>query len=102
MKKRRGRAWKKFIKPIFAWFVLIVFINIFPPENILHFMVFYLIFFLSIFTTLKLIFATFRSLSWTTIIITFLILKQAKIENIINTILLLGILLTIEIYFRKV
>jgi len=101
MKRKKKNILKKIIKTSIAWFFLFVFIITFPPENILFFALFYLLFFLSIYITLKIFFKTLRSFYFAILIIIFLIFRQQKMDNIINNILLIGILLSLEIYFRK-
>src|SRR3989338_8607449 len=99
MKKKKGQ--KKLFYILLPWLVLISYIIIFPPGNTLLFFIFYLFLFIALSNTIHQFRSLVKSILWAAIIIVFLLLRQFRIENIINLILLLSILVTFEVYFRK-
>lgn len=98
---RKKRGSKKIFLAIVSWFLFLGFIFIIPPAYLSALIIFYLLLFLSLAATLN-IFASFtRSLLWSLLIIIYLILRQNHLDNNINTLILLGILVTLEIYLRR-
>ncbi|OGG20469.1 hypothetical protein A3D03_06485 [Candidatus Gottesmanbacteria bacterium RIFCSPHIGHO2_02_FULL_40_13] len=100
MRKRR-RGGKKIFKLILCWLPFVVYINVISPSSIISFAGFYLFLALSLFFSLKIFFSLGRTIHWIGIMLIYLLLRQFHIDNIINSMLLLGILVTLEIYFRK-
>lgn len=83
------------------WLVFLGYINLFPPESRFSFLVFYLLLSTSFLFTFLLFSSVVQSLERTIIVIIFLLLRQFKLENILNIIILVGIGITLEMYFRK-
>ncbi|MBI5452307.1 hypothetical protein HY945_02505 [Candidatus Gottesmanbacteria bacterium] len=99
--RQRQKNKRGIIKILLVWLIFIGYINLFSPSSILSFLVFYFLLSLNLLFTFKSFFPFGRSLLWTGIIIIYLILRQLHLDNIINTILMVSILITFEIYFRK-
>lgn len=98
---RRRKKPKGIIKVIISWLIFIGYINLFPPTTSFSFLAFYFLLLLSLFATFRLFIPVARSIVWIATILIYLILRQNHLENIINTILLLGIFVTLEVYFHK-
>ncbi len=97
---RRLKRSKSLFKPFILIAILGGFIFFVPPENILYFAAFYILLFTAIWQILQTFFDNKKSLVYTIIIITYLLLRQNKIDNILNVILLAGLFVALEIYFR--
>jgi len=91
---------KKLFLPLISLMLFLGYMISFPPDNIYYFAVFYLFLFLSLWQILRIFYDNKKSLIYPVIIIVFLLLRQNKIDNILNLLLLLGILVSIEVYFR--
>ena len=101
MKHRKQFDRKKLIRPIFPLIGLIVFINVFPPDNLLMFGIFYVLLYVFLLFFFQIFFPGVRSFIWATIFLTYLVFRQYKFDNVVNLLLLGGIFLTFEVYFRK-
>ncbi|MBI3379504.1 hypothetical protein HY029_01975 [Candidatus Gottesmanbacteria bacterium] len=99
--RRRLRDRKTIFNRILFWITFIGYIAIIEPASIISFLGFYLLLALTIFFTLKSFLSIVRTLVWIIIIILYLLFRQFHLENILNTILLIGIFITFEIYFRE-
>jgi hypothetical protein len=100
-KKYTNLHFSGLLKPLFCWFLLIIYINLSAPDGLIPFLGFYVLFSLALYISLNIFLPNSRSAVWTAFSATCLILKQFQLANILNIILLLGILVTFEIYFRK-
>lgn len=87
-------------KIIIWWFLLVGFINLFSPNNVWINILFYILLSITIWKSLKLANNSRRSILWTIMFIILLLLRQNRIDNILNILLIAGILISIEIYFR--
>ncbi|MCL4339085.1 hypothetical protein M1271_05340 [Patescibacteria group bacterium] len=82
--------------------IFLLYVNIFPPESPFSFLGFYLLatltlfFFFMIFLDSK-----SQSILWSLTIITFLILRQFHLENVLNILILASLAVTLAIYFSK-
>jgi len=100
--RRRKNFLPTFILAIFFWLVWLGVLLFFTPESLLMIAVFFLLLFLALFFTLSLLFANSRrGFLVAGGIILFLILRWQELGNILNTILLMVTILTLEIYFTK-
>lgn len=77
------------------------YINLFSPTDIIYILGFYLLFALALLLIFKTFFRLERSIVWLVVILIFLLLQQLRVNNIINTVILSAILITMETYFRK-
>lgn len=99
--KRRQKNTRGIIKIILVWLIFIGYINIISPSSLISFVGFYLLLALSLFSTFRLFISLGRAIIWLAIILIYLLLRQFRLDNLINTILLFGLLFTLEIYFRR-
>ncbi len=83
------------------WLPFVGYIIIVSPLSIISFAGFYVLFAFALFSTFKVFFPTSRTLMWTMVILIYLTLKQFHLDNIINTLILAGIFITLVIYFRR-
>ncbi|MBM3283406.1 hypothetical protein FJY90_04085 [Candidatus Gottesmanbacteria bacterium] len=97
---RRKAKKKTVIKPFITWLLFFVFLNFIPPAGMLSFVIFYLLLSFSLFSTFQLFTLKARSLVWIASILIYLLLRQNHLDNPLNILLLAGILITLEIYFR--
>ncbi|MFZ5365770.1 MAG: hypothetical protein ACOZBZ_00570 [Patescibacteria group bacterium] len=98
--KRRKNFLPSFLLTILFWLCWIYVLLFTAPESNLLFFIFYFLLFLSLFLTSSLVFANSRRGFLLALgIIGIAILQQIKLLNILNVILLLGILLSFELYF---
>jgi len=101
MKRRKIVSRKKIFATLTFWLIFFGYINLFPPESRLSFLAFYLLLSASFLFTFLLFSSVVQSLERTIIVIIFLLLRQFQLENILNIIILIGIAITLEMYFRK-
>lgn len=99
--QRRQRDRNKILKLLLYWFPFIGYIIIISPSSIISYLGFYFLLSISLFITFKSFFSQGRTFVWLGIILIYLLLRQFHLDNILNTIILMGIFLTFEIYFRK-
>jgi len=99
--RKKQKNGKRLIRMIFFWILFFFYISLFPQSNLVSFFIFYIILSLSLFLTLQTFFSILRSVIWVLLLVVFLLLRQNHLNNIINTLLLLGIFITLEIYFRR-
>lgn len=101
MIRRKKLNGKKIILAVFFWIIFFTFLNLFSPENLLTFFGFYFLLCFALLATFKMFTSLLRGIIWIAIIIVCLLLRQHHLDNFINSILLLGILVTLEIYLRR-
>ena len=89
------------ISAIFFWALFSLYIYMISPDNILALLGFYILAFLGLYFTFNIFLERMRSFIWILIILFFLFLRQMHFANIVTVILLLGIFVTVELYFRK-
>lgn len=99
--RRRQKDGKKILKALLYWIPFIGYIIVVSPSSVISFAGFYLLLSIALFTTLKSFFPLGRTLVWLGIILIYLLLRQFHIDNILNTLILAGIFITLEIYFRR-
>jgi len=97
-KKTKNRD---FIRPILFWSAFIVLVINISPESILAFFAFYLLLTLALIYTLQNLFSAKRSIIWSSVFVFYLLLRQLNLANIINTIILVGILISLDIYLKS-
>src|SRR3989338_959423 len=98
---RKRREHKKFFLIFLLFLLLILFINVFSPANWLSFFFFYLLLFLFLWKLFSLLFTVQESILFTLSVIGILLLKQLRLDNILNLLLLLSVTGTLTVYFRK-
>ncbi|OIO14857.1 hypothetical protein COV53_06980 [Candidatus Gottesmanbacteria bacterium CG11_big_fil_rev_8_21_14_0_20_37_11] len=98
---RRKLRKENIIKLLFFSVLFGIYVYIIPPVYILSYLGFYVIFLFWIYSTVRIFISKTRSVFWALIIFVYLLFRQFEISNLINTLLLLGIFLTLELYFRK-
>jgi len=89
------------VKLLFYSVLFGVYVYFIPPVYILSYLGFYVIFLFLVYSTVRIFISKTRSVFWALIIFVYLLFRQFEISNLINTLLLLGIFLTLELYFRK-
>lgn len=98
--KKRRNFFPTLILALVFWVFWGWLVYSYPPNNNLLLVVFYLLLFLSVFLTSALIFANSRRGFFTAFfVILFFFFRQHQIANILNLFLLVGILISLEIYF---
>lgn len=100
MRRNRKNYLKLSLTPFAYLVLLIIYINIFPPENRLLIGGFYLLLGITVFQLVNIFTSKTRSMLWTGGILILLILKQLQIANFLNIALLLGVMITVELYLR--
>ncbi|PJE67308.1 hypothetical protein COU95_03115 [Candidatus Shapirobacteria bacterium CG10_big_fil_rev_8_21_14_0_10_40_9] len=99
---RRKNFLPTFLLTILFWLCWIYILLFTAPESNFLLFTFYFLLFLSLFLTFSLIFANSRRGFLLVLGITGVVfLQQIKLLNILNLILLLGILLSFELYFSR-
>lgn len=100
--KHRRNFLPTFLLTIIIWLTWISVLFFFAPQTKLLILAFYFLFWLANFLTFSLILGNSR---WGFLIsfgiIAYLFLRQIKQDHILNFVLLGGIVLSIELYFRK-
>ena len=100
MRRKNGR--KSVTRAAMAFAVFLIYLNFVTPSNFLTFIAFYILAACSVFFTLKIITdSANRAGFWSLLTVTYLLLRQYRLENILNTLILAGLALTMELYFRK-
>lgn len=101
-KKQHRNFLPAFLLTLLVWLGWLYFFISFPPETKLLISIFYLFLFLANFLTFSLILGNSRrGFLISSAIISYLFLNQMKQAHVLNFILIGGILLSIELYFRK-
>lgn len=100
--KTRQKPRRKLFWLILFWLIFVGYINLAQPSSVLSFSGFYLLLSLAIFNTLRTLLSLGKSIVWIGVILIYLILRQFHLDNILNTIILISIFVTFEIYFRKI
>lgn len=86
---------------ILLWLMFLIYLNIYPPNSILLVGGFYLLILISVFWTLSLFFEKPGSISYTLLIFITLLLRQFRLLNIFNFLLIIAVAVSLELYFRK-
>lgn len=100
--RRKRNFLPTLILAVISWLSLVYLVLFFTPETKLLIFIFYSLLFFANFLTFSLIFGNSRRGILISLgIISYLFLNQVKQFHLLNGLLLGGILLSIELYFRK-
>ncbi|MCJ7739835.1 hypothetical protein MUP32_00775 [Candidatus Microgenomates bacterium] len=89
------------MRAVISLFFLFLFLNFLPPENLLSFIFFYCFVSLAFFFLFNIFTNRTKSCLSTIIIVVFLLLRQNRLDNLLNLILLGSITMTFYLYFRN-
>lgn len=92
---------KEFVKPILFMFILLCYIFFVPPSSLFALIGFYTLVVFASFLLLDIFFPKKRALAYSIFLIVYLLLRQYHIANILNLLLFIALLITMEVYFRK-
>lgn len=100
--KHRRNFLPSFLLTLLLWLAWLAFVLSYTPTTNLLIAIFYCLFVLASFFTFALIFASSRRGLLISLALTaYLILRQIHQDHLLNFILVGGLLLSIELYFRK-
>lgn len=100
--QRRKNFLPSLIVTILLWILLSGFIYFVDPDSLAAVPVFFLLEFVTLLFTTSILFGNTRRGAIATLVITvFLILRYFGVGNLLNLLLLVGVGITIEVYFSK-
>jgi hypothetical protein len=100
--RKRKNFFPAFLLTILSWLLLSYLVLFTAPDSLILISIFYFLVLTSFFLTFSLILANSRQgLMLSLFLIILALLKQIKILNIINFAILLGIFISLEIYFAN-
>lgn len=101
MRNRKKKGKKNIIITIIFILIFFFFLNFFPPVNLLSYIAFYLLLYLTLEKSIYLFQSHEKSIFYALVVITYLLLRQLRIDNLVNLFLFFSVFVTLEIYFRK-
>jgi len=92
---------KRSVIAFLSWGLFFGFVDMIPPSTEAAYIIFYILIFIVLFFTFGIFLDRRRSVLYSTVFIMFLILLQIRFMNVVTVPIVLGILVTGELYFRK-